>query len=240
MAFPPCAFIVRGAGACRSNTSMLFLCYNVSMKGHDARNDILFLRNQQFMVGDFDMPFIYAQDIRLDDISLIGFNNIRSSEQEENKSKTVHFFLDDYKFDEVWNKPERELERLSQYSQLLSPDFSVYTDMPSPLQIYNTFRNRWCASYWQFNRMAVIPTLSWGGEDTYRFCFDGIECGCIVAVSTLGVSDSHEGFLSGFKKMCEIVKPYAVLNYGTMIDGMEDYAQIVAVPYRHGSNRKDD
>lgn len=115
------------------------------------------------MVGDYDMPFVYAQDIELDDISLIGFNNIKSFEREASKNKTVHFFLDDYKFDEVWKNPEQELTRLSQYAQLLSPDFSVYADMPTPLQIYSVFKNRWCASFWQFNKMAVIPTVSWGG-----------------------------------------------------------------------------
>jgi hypothetical protein len=201
----------------------------------------MFLRNQQFMVGDYDMPFVYAQDIELDDISLIGFNNIKSFEREASKNKTVHFFLDDYKFDEVWKNPEQELTRLSQYAQLLSPDFSVYADMPTPLQIYSVFKNRWCASFWQFNKMAVIPTVSWGGggEDSYKFCFDGIESGCIVAVSTLGTSSSQREFLSGFKRMCEVIRPFAVLNYGTLLDGMTDHADIVTVPYMHGSNRKD-
>jgi hypothetical protein len=147
--------------------------------------------------------------------------------------------LDDHKFDEVWNKPELELERLSQYFQLLSPDFSIYADMPKPLQIYNTFRNRWCASYWQYNKMLVIPTVSWGEEATYEFCFDGIEEGCVVAVSTLGASDSQEEFLTGFKQMCEIIRPSTVLNYGKLFNEMKDYAKVVTVPYKHGSNRRE-
>jgi hypothetical protein len=191
------------------------------------------------MVGTFDMPFVYSQEVELDNLSLIGFNNIKSCEQGTNRDKTVHFFLDDHKFDEVWNKPEQELERLAQYFQLLSPDFSVYADMPKPLQMYNTFRSRWCASYWQFNKLLVIPTVSWGSEDTYDFCFDGIEAGCVVAVSTIGAGDSQREFLAGFKQMCEAIRPNAVLNYGTLLDGMGDYAKIVTVPYRHGSNRND-
>jgi hypothetical protein len=185
------------------------------------------------------MPFVYAQDVQLENLSLIGFNNIKSSDSETNKDRTVHFFLDDSKFDEVWNIPERELARLEQYKQVLSPDFSIYSDMPRPLQIYNTFRNRWCASYWQFNKLAVIPTVSWGDESTFEFCFDGIEQGCTVAVSTIGTGKNQDEFMAGYVKMCEIVKPEIVLNYGHVIEGMESLANIIMAPYRHGSYRDD-
>jgi len=209
------------------------------MKSHDLRNDPLFLRNRQFMVGNFDMPFIYAQDIVLDGISLIGFNNIKSEEADARRSKTVHFFLDDYKFDEVWKMPERELLRLSQYAQVLSPDFSIYSDMPEPLQIYNVFRNRWCASFWQYNKVLVIPTVSWGGENTYKFCFEGIEKGCIVATSTVGSYDNQDAFLYGFTKMLETIRPKAVLNYGQTFEGMNGAVPLVVVPYQHGSFKGD-
>lgn len=185
------------------------------------------------------MPFVYAQNIDLEDIALIGFNNIRSNDSDANKSKTVHFFLDDHKFDEVWNIPERELARLSQYAHVLSPDFSVYPDMPIPLQMFNVFRNRWCASYWQFNAIAVIPTISWGDKRSYRFCFDGIERGCIVAISTLGTHSSINQFMHGFKMMCEIIKPRTVINYGALFEGMTNFADIVTIPYKHGSQRAD-
>jgi len=192
------------------------------------------------MVGEFDMPLVYAQDVILDEISLIGFNNIKSEETTaKGRSKTVHFFLDDHKFDEVWNKPERELTRLSQYVQVLSPGFSVYADMPEPLQIYNTFRNRWCASYWQFNELLVIPTVVWGAENTFEFCFDGIEEGCVVAVSTIGSSDNQSEFLAGFKRMCDVIRPGIVLNYGQVFGDMTNSATIVEIPYRHGSYGSD-
>jgi hypothetical protein len=187
------------------------------------------------MVGSFDMPFVYAQDVQLENLSLIGFNNIKSNDSKANKGKTVHFFLDDNKFDEVWNVPERELARLEQYVQVLSPDFSIYSDMPQPLQIYNTFRNRWCASYWQFNKLVVIPTISWGGESTFEFCFDGIETGCTVAVSTIGTSRNQDEFMAGYVKMCEIIKPETVLNYGHVVEGMDDLASVITISYRHGS-----
>jgi len=191
------------------------------------------------MVGNFDMPFVYAQNVQLENIKLIGFNNTKGAENASNKIKTVHFFLDDYKFDEVWNKPETQLVKLSQYVQLFSPDFSIYDDLPEPMKIYNTFRNRWCASYWQFNKLLVIPTVSWGDEKTFEYCFDGIEEGCVVAVSTVGASNDQKEFMLGFKQMCNVIKPGLVLNYGNQFSEMDSYAQIVSLPYRHGSKRND-
>ena len=44
------------------------------------------------MVGDFDMPLVYAQDVQLESINLIGFDHVKSEESDSNKAKTVHLF----------------------------------------------------------------------------------------------------------------------------------------------------
>jgi hypothetical protein len=210
------------------------------MMTSDFTDDGLLLRNRLFMVGDFDMPLVYSQDVDVEGLSLLGFNNTNTTEEsEKRKNMTVHFFLEDSQFDEVWNNPPRQLRKLSQYAQLLSPDFSVYTDMPEPLQIYNTFRNRWCAAYWQYNCQVVIPTITWGLENTFDFCFDGIEEGCTVAVSTVGALDNRDAFIAGYREMCARIKPEAVINYGKCFEGMEDLAKVIEVPYIHGSHLRD-
>jgi hypothetical protein len=218
----------------------IHLSYNKSLvKSITYRNDELYLRNDLFMTGRFNMPFVYSQNVSLQSIQLVSFSNIKTAENSEaQKLKTIHFFLDDYKFDEVWNDPKAQLERLSQYSQLLSPGFSLYSDMPEPLQIYNTFRNRWCAAYWQYNKQSVIPTVVWGGENTFEFCFDSIEKGCVVAVSTIGTQDDETAFMAGYRTMCEIVEPETVINYGKIFDDMPQYAKLINIPYSHASNDK--
>ena len=52
------------------------------------------------------------------------------------------------------------------------------------MQIFNIFRNRWCGAYWASKGIRVIPSVNWGDESTFDFCFDGVEKGSIVAVST--------------------------------------------------------
>lgn len=71
----------------------------------------------------------------------------------------------------------------------------VYREAPLPyemhplMQLYNTFRNRWCGAYFASEGMRVIPTVSWGDERSFAFCFEGIPKGSTVAVSTYMVSE---------------------------------------------------
>ncbi len=71
--------------------------------------------------------------------------------------------------------------------------------MPMPIKIYNTFRSRWCGAYLQSNGVKVIPTLAWGGPETFWFCFDGVEKKSVVAVSTLGVRSEKDLFMAIMK-----------------------------------------
>ena len=43
--------------------------------------------------------------------------------------------MHDWKFDKVYDKPDDEVEKIKQYYAALTPDFSLFTDMPLALQI---------------------------------------------------------------------------------------------------------
>jgi hypothetical protein len=113
--------------------------------------------------------------------------------------------LDDYKFEVVWNDPEPRLEKLSQYKGALSPQFSAYYTMPVSLQIYNTFRSRWCGAYLQSKGFTVIPTVYWGQPQSYWYCFDGIEKNSVVALSTLGVKKKRIFFYKATTKCSDVL-----------------------------------
>lgn len=69
------------------------------------RNNPLFLRNQFEGEGTFQIPIVKKQHISLEQLKFIGYDHIKSDER-ENKDSVVHFFLDDYKFEVLWNHPE--------------------------------------------------------------------------------------------------------------------------------------
>ncbi len=169
------------------------------MTSEEFRNNPMFLRNQFAGEGVFEIPKLRKDKIDLERIDLIGYDKL----SENQTDKIVHFFLDDYKFEVMWNDPEPRIERLKQYTAVLSPNYSIYSEMPLSLKVYNTFRSRWCGAYLQSKGIKVIPTLAWGDPNTFWFCFDGIEKGSTVAVSTLGVRTEKHFSCRVIMRCCE-------------------------------------
>ena len=184
------------------------------------RNKQELVRNEFKTVGKYQIPLIRKQDIDLDTISLISFSDIKQDDK-ENAYKTVHFFNYDWLFDKVYEKAADCAEKLKQYYALLSPDFSMFTDMPKALQIYSVFKNRWCGAYWQSLGLRVIPTISWGDESSFDFCFDGVEEGATVAVCTYYRENCEEEFMLGYNRMLEVIKPRSIICYDEPFPSMK-------------------
>ncbi|MDP4119723.1 MAG: DUF4417 domain-containing protein [Bacillota bacterium] len=201
------------------------------------RTSPFLLRNQFIGDGKLKIPIVPKFQEREDDftdLKLIGFDK---SKLEGNSylDRMVHFFLYDYKFERVWKNPDLDLEKLKRYRAVLTPDFSMYTEMAPVLQIYNTFRNRWCGAYYASEGIRVIPTVSWGNEDSFDFCFEGIEKGSTVAVSTYMVSehenhkDQKDFFLKGYSEMLRRIEPERIICYNEPFPEMQ--GNLVFVDY---------
>lgn len=169
------------------------------------------------LTNDFwQMPII--QNDHFIPKEMIGFNYAKNSER---KDLTVHFFIDDYQFERVWNYPEKYVDILKDYDCILSPDFSLYLDMPMPMKIWNIYRSRQIGAYYQSKGIKVIPTLSWAEEETFSFCFQGIPQESIVAISTVGVKEDKNAldiWHKGMEEMINQVNPSMIINYGGKLD----------------------
>lgn len=205
-------------------------------ENYKYRTNDLFLRNQFNGVGKFDIPEIPKSnfsDDTLENLLLIGFDKINTDQS--NYERMVHFFLYDYKFENIWKKPDEYVEKLKKYKAVLSPDFSMYIEMNKALQLYNTFRNRWCGAYLASKDIKVIPTVNWGDENTFEFCFDGIPKGSIVAVSTYMVhehnnhADQKDFFMKGYEEMLRRIEPSKIICYSEPFPEMQ--GDIIYVDY---------
>ena len=148
---------------------------------------------------------------------IIAFHYAKTTPQEERKNKAICFFEDDYQFERIWNSPQQYLGLLKQFSHVLTPDFSLYMDMPEPMQAWNRYRSQALGAYWQRNGIKVIPTLSWAQPDSYKFCFEGIPKRSTVATSTVGVKQDElatEVFKDGLQQALKLLKPKRLLLYG--------------------------
>lgn len=148
-------------------------------------------------------------------VSMIGFNFAKRAAHPETLG--VHFFLKDYQFTRLWDHPEMYTDMLGRFLFVCTPDFSMYTDYPPAVQIYNHYRKHWLGVYWQQQGMTVIPTVSWSDEQSYEWCFDGDPIGGTVAVSSVGTQMNAETkrlFLQGFDEMIRRIRPETVLFHG--------------------------
>lgn len=184
------------------------------------KNKQRLVRNEFKGVGKYGMPLIKKQEIDINKIELLSYLKTKTNDI-ENTNKCIHFFTYDWNFENVYENPDTALEKLDQYYALLTPEFSTYKDMPLARQIDSVFKNRWCGAYWQKQGMKVIPTVSWGSIHCMDFCFDGIEKGSVVAVSTYTREDNENGFMLGYNKMLEVIKPSAIICYGTPFPEMK-------------------
>ena len=146
----------------------------------------------------------------------------------------VHFYIHDREFERIWNHPNKYLEILKRYEGVITPDFSLYRDMPLSLQIWNTYRNR-AFGYWlKKNGVPIIPNFSWGDERTYEFCFDGIEKHSIVAVGTHGTAKrklDRYYLEQAVDKLLERIEPRHIVIYGAVYDKLADMISGAKVSY---------
>ncbi len=205
------------------------------MTSKEARQDQKLLRNQFESNNVFGIPTVKKCDVVNKKLKFIGFDQI-GTKKRGTVDKSIHFFIDDSKFDKVYNSSKKYYKMLAKFEAVLTPDFSLFTDMPLAIQIHSIFKSRWCGAYWQDKGLkAVIPTITWGDERSYDFSFLGVEEGSIVAISTLGVRRKKELFMKGYKVMVEIIKPKLIYCYGKPFGEME--GDIISIEYLSKAGR---
>ena len=199
------------------------------MTSKSMRDSSLFMRNSFESTGKWGIPLVKKQEYSTDNIMLVACSDTRANDNEENKKKGVHFFVDDYRFSGIYDHPDRSFERYSQYAFLLTPDFSTYTDMDLWRQLESVAKNRWVGAYWQDKGKLVIPTISWGDARSFEFCFDGVEKGGTVAIGMIGCKHSRIGFRRGYNEMLKRLYPEKIIVFGTPFPEMK--GNILSVNY---------
>lgn len=76
---------------------------------------------------------------------------------------TLGFFTFDYRFNHVYQFPDKFLKELIEedWTAVCSPDFSTYDETPFPEKLWAVYRSRWCARLWQEQGIYVIPSIQY-------------------------------------------------------------------------------
>lgn len=175
-------------------------------------------------VGKYDIPQlapVYENEIG-EIKEWIGFNYVLSDKAPEGKA--VHFFIDDYQFQRLWNSPEKYMEKLARYEAVLTPDFSPYADMPLATQIFNHYRKHWVGALMQEYGVKVVPTIRASRDErSLDFYLDGEPKGGVVCISSMWTSDdeAREYFMREYETMRKTLKPEKIYVYGNEVEGLK-------------------
>lgn len=166
-------------------------------------------------VGPYEIPALRPEKYK--EVQWMGFNY--ANQCRDHVGKGVHFFVDDYQFERIWTKFERNVNMLAKFDAVLTPDWSMYVDWPVIVQIWNHYRKHYVGAYLQMMGVTVYPSISWSDRRSFNWCFDGEPVGGCVAVSSVGTQlreENRRDFMYGYDAMYERLKPETVIFNGSV------------------------
>lgn len=138
----------------------------------------------------------------------------------ETEDVCLHFFVDDFQFERIWNYPNRYIDLLKKYEGVITPDFSMLDKMSLAQRIWNCYRNRALAFWMQKNGINIVPTVEWAYYSELDWCLDGIPKNSSIAIGSYGCLKSSEkryGLLKGIERIVRALEPSTVICYGSEI-----------------------
>lgn len=164
--------------------------------------------------GKLEMPLILKTTLAERPKEIVRFSDSIGS---SDNHAAVHFYEHDCKIERIWHSPNAYLSVMKRCKAVITPDFSLYRDMPLVMQAWNTYRGRAIGCWLQKNGITVIPNVRWGDERSYDFCFDGIERDGILAIGSHGCikrTTDKQYFMRGLKEMVTRLSPHTIIVYG--------------------------
>jgi len=200
------------------------------IKSHLDKNDPLNIIKANYVTNNkYGYPIIRSDDLEV--TNLYPFDRINTKRPDKKYfDRTVHFYLNDYKFNCIWNNPMKYLNLLSKYNGCIMPDFSNYDDYPEALNIFQMYKRFWITAFLQDYGIKVIPSVRINSS-TDLDQPEIPELQPISKYSTISISSvrmfNHANksvlprFKAEVKKIIEVIEPKKIIWYGKIIDSID-------------------
>lgn len=178
------------------------------------------LKNATY-AGEYDFPIL--EETHEIPNRMIPFS--KALREKKDFRQWVCFYEDDHLFERIWNQPLRYVNALSRFDGIITPDFSVFYDMPYSMQLWNIFRSRTIGAWLQNQGIRVIPNIRFGDERTFDCCCEGVSKHSVIAIGSFGclkVKDYRSTFQKGVEHVTNILQPEAIVFYGSAPDNAPD------------------
>lgn len=182
------------------------------------------------LVGPYEIPMI-DPCLQVPD-SLISFSEANALRKPDPQT-WVHFYEDDYKFIRLWNDPDRHFRRLAQFAGVVSPDFSIYRNMPTAQKIAHTYRNQLLGARMQADGINVIANIRLSGRESIPYALAGAPRHSTVALGLHGCTQDRTNrrhVVEEVRIVCDELAPAHLVVYGSAAYRVLDYPREQGIP----------
>jgi hypothetical protein len=128
------------------------------------------------------------------------------------------YYVWDKHFEDIWRDAVSSVKHHIDrgFGSVVMPDFSLWRDDPFASQLWNVYRSRWMARYWQEAGLKVIPNLQTGTPSVYPWAIHTLPKKCpVLAVQCRGTSDDmgKKLFLACVREAVKVVQPERMFIY---------------------------
>jgi len=142
------------------------------------------------------------------------------------------FYTDDYRFENWFLEPNKYVGRaLNAGVQIMvAPNFSLWYGDPQAFHIFNIYRSRYLARYFQEAGIPVIPDANWASEESFGFCLAGIpkNAPCVsIQLQTMANDTERVRQKRGVVLTLEKLEPQSLLLYGGGVETRKNIASVL-------------
>lgn len=195
-----------------------------------------FMVDRAIFMGPYDIPAL--QPCHVIPNELISFNEAMRSTRGK-RDAFVHFYEHDEKIERFWRNPKRYLDKLSQFSGVIAPDYSLCRDFPEALKIWNTYRNYACGHWLQSRGLNVVANVRLSGSGSEAYALAGAPKDSVIAIGAHGnirFADNQDYFYTDIAKIVNFLHPRAIIVYGEDAYGLFEYPKALDIPVRFFKN----
>lgn len=170
--------------------------------------------------GDYPLLPAYRYDEDLTNSLFVPFDRCSKIAYNDRKYYIVHFFIEDFLFERFWTKPDKYIPLLLQFKGVISPDFSLYYNIPDVISMYNKYRNHWLGVYMLQKGIKVIPNFRCGCEKHFNFSLQGYPSNSVFACSNIGINKNPQqknDFYKGLKLLA-FARPRCVYIFSRSVN----------------------
>lgn len=147
--------------------------------------------------NEFDIPLLSREyEARWLDLPVAVWGSVKRTAQ---MPGTWHFYTDDYRFERIWERPYEVPE--TGCMAVIEPNFTISEQMSRATVLYNIYRKRWLARYWQTFGIRVLVDLN-VSVNRYEVNFLGVPVGW-KAYATRGYTERLDDLKYEFEIACK-------------------------------------